>query len=326
MSLSHKIWRLLVISITIIILAISANEGVKNDEKIHIKPSQIGIPYPYVPLDIDPNIIDKSIGSVVPKTVDIVKVNPKHRPLVSAEAYLVANLDTGEIYSEYNPKSVFPIASLTKLVTALVTMKNIPPDQKITITQSMLDSYGEAGGLMLGETFTASDLVYPLLLESSNDSAEALAQSYGYGDFIAKMNAFVKEIGMSYTVFRDVSGLSPGNVSNTKDLLILARYLYTSEPSLLTLTKEISMKVATTTDHGFHKWNTINPFPLDPHFIGGKTGRTLEAKESMISLFRYEYNGISYPVVIIVLRSDFKVRELDSAFLFEQFMDKLRVR
>ncbi len=327
MPLSYKIRRLLIISIAVIILAISANEGVKSTEKNIAKPTPTSIPYSYPPLEIDPEIIDNAIGSVVPKSVEVVKPpSPPPRPLVSAEAYLVANLQTGEIYSEHNGSKVFPIASLSKLVTAVVSLKNLQPDQKITITQSMLDSYGEAGKLVLGETLTVSDLIHPLLLESSNDAAEALAQSYGYADFVSKMNSFVAELGMSSTIFKDPSGLSANNMSNARDLLLLSRYLFTQETALLDLSRQTVVTLATTTEHGSHVWNTINPFPLDPHFIGGKTGRTLEAKESMISLFRYEYKGITYPVAIIVLRSDFRVRELDSAFLFERFMQKIEAR
>jgi serine-type D-Ala-D-Ala carboxypeptidase (penicillin-binding protein 5/6) len=224
----------------------------------------------------------------------------------------------------HNTKTVFPIASLSKLVTALVALHNMSPDQKITITKKIIDDgYGEAGHLASGETFTISEILYPLLLESSNDAAEALAQSYGYADFIAKMNAFTGELNMASTSFKDPSGLSSGNVSNAEDLLILARYIYTREEPLLELTRQINISVATTTEHNGHTWNTINPFPLDPHFMGGKTGKTNEAKESMVSLFRYVHKNISYPVVIIVLRSDFKVREKDSEYLFEKFIQKI---
>jgi hypothetical protein len=81
--------------------------------------------------------------------------------------------------------------------------------------------------------------------------------------------------------------------------------------------------VASTTEHAAHLWKSINPFPYDPHFMGGKTGRTIEAKESMMSLFRYSYGGYSYPVAVIVLRSDFSVREEDSSYLFGQFVQKI---
>lgn len=327
MWFSYKTKRLLIISIAVIILAIAANEGSKESGK-NVNKTSI---YPYVPADIDPSTIDPNIDSA---NIPLIKAKPladkvadkviaPSRQEISAEAYIVANLDTGEIYSERNAQTVFPIASLSKLITALVVLHSMQPEQKLTVNQAMLDAYGDAGHLVLGETFTASELLYPMLLESSNDAAEVFAQSYGADEFIRKMNAFTAGLGMISTFFKDSSGLNAGNSSNAHDLFILSQYIYKSEKPLLELTRRLAMSVATTTEHSAHTWNTINPFPLDPHFMGGKTGRTTEAKESMISLFRYDRGITSYPVAVIVLRSDFKVREIDSSMLFEKFINKI---
>ncbi|MEK7499175.1 MAG: serine hydrolase, partial [Patescibacteria group bacterium] len=321
--MSYKIKRLLVIAIAIVILAMAANAGTRYNPPV---PKDPVILYPYVPADINPAIIDPNIGnsSSLPAKKTLTPIKPVVTTvpkLISAEAYLVKNLDTDQVYSSYNNKRVFPIASLSKLVTAVIAMENILADAKITITQEMLDSgYGEAGNLKVGEVFTVSELLYPLLLESSNDAAEALAKHYGYAEFINKMNVFVAGLGMSATTFRDASGLSSGNVSNADNLFILAQYLYIKDKPLLELTKTKTMTLASTTEHSMHIFNTINPFPFDPNFMGGKTGRTNEAKESMISLFRYEHAGASYPVAVIVLLSDFKIMEVDSNALFEQFL------
>lgn len=324
MPASYKIKVLLVTAIAVIILTYAASEGMNVPKPVAEAP-QVSIPYPQVPQDIDPGIIDTSIGKPLPTPRPSAPVRPVV-PTVSAEAYLVANLDTGEIYSSQNTKAVFPIASLSKLVTALVALQSMSPDQMITITQPMLDAYGEAGRLALGESYTVSELLYPLLLESSNDAAEALALFHGYSTFIQKMNALVAELGMTSTSFRDASGLSSGNGGNAEDLFKLAQYIYRTQQPLLTLTRQVSYSVASSTHHGAKTWHSINPFPYDPHFMGGKTGRTYEAKESMISLFRYNAGGISYPVAIIVLRSDFSVREEDSSYLFEQFIRKIEGR
>lgn len=324
MQLSLKTKRLLMGSVLVIILASAANSGLKRDEQNTDRPTILGIPYSIAP-DIDPQALDYAPEKTPPVSPKIVKP-AVIKPAVSAEAYLVAHLETGEIYSERNSKTVFPIASLSKLVTALTALRTMGTDHKITIAQSMLDAYGDAGHLVLGETYTTTELLYPMLLESSNDAAEAYAQSYGYPEFIAKMNAYVTGLGMNSTSFRDPSGLSSGNISNARDLLLLAQYIYASEKPLLDITRQVKVSVASTTEHGSHTWNTINPFPLDPHFIGGKTGRTIEAKESMVSLFRYNTATASYPVAIIVLRSDLSVRELDSAYLLEQFIQKIEKR
>jgi D-alanyl-D-alanine endopeptidase (penicillin-binding protein 7) len=326
MKVSYRIKRLIVIALLVIIVAFAANEGMK-DPYVKQRPAPPRTLYPNIPKDIDPNIVDPNLDSAntatTPKPV-VNKPSPSPKPEVSAQAYLVANLDTGEIYSQFNADRIYPIASLSKLVTALVALHSIEPDRQMTVTESMLETgYGEAGHLVAGEKFTVSELLYPMLLESSNDAAQVFAENYGYNAFILKMNGFARSLNMNSTSFKDPSGLSSGNSSTARDLFTLAQNLYRTEESLLKMTRQLAYSVSTTTDHGAHLWKTINPFPLDPHFIGGKTGRTNEAKESMVSLFRYEHDGVTYPVAIIVLRSDFSVREIDSAVLFEKFIHKI---
>ncbi len=245
------------------------------------------------------------------------------KPLISAESYLVVNLLTEETYAKHNTTSVFPIASLTKLITAIIARQNISPDERITITDTMLAAYGDAGHLKRGEVFTLSELLYPLLLESSNDAAEALAETYGYSTFIEKMNAFAQNLNMTHTSFKDASGLNPQNYSNAEDLFLFTKYLYHNEKELLKISREIKVELASSTEHEAHVFTTINPFPHDPHFLGGKTGRTDEARESMISIFQYEHNSIVYPVAVIVLRSDFSTREIDSSILFEKAIHQI---
>ncbi len=274
---------------------------------------------------IDENILIKdqpaAVASSTPAT--IVK-EQKPRPYVSAESYIVANLDTGETYLSLNSRQVFPIASVSKLYTALVVQHLFDSDMEIQITQSMLDAYGDAGKLVLDEKFTADELLYALLLESSNDAAEAYAQSFGYQEFMEEMNGFAKEIGLEHTSFRDASGLSPYNVSNATDLFTLSRYLYGHEKDILKISKTTEYDLATTSDHDSHHFVNINPYSAYSSFVGGKTGRTDEAKESMITLIRQEVGDETYPIAIILLRSEFGQREIDTEKLLGLFVDKVQ--
>jgi D-alanyl-D-alanine carboxypeptidase len=322
MEISPRTKKLIAVSICIVILALASNESTKDIGSRN--PPRRGIPYPFVPSDIDPNaIIKPDLAVSVPAPVPT--ETPKPQNIITAESYIVADPLTGEHYADRNTSQIYPIASLSKLITAIVASRNMQLSQKITITQQMLDAYGDAGHLVLGETYTLGELLYPLLLESSNDAAEGIAIAYGYDSFIQKMNDFVRELGMTSTSFKDASGLNSGNRSNTKDLLLLAKYIYGNEKTLLEVTRQPFYAVASTTEHRAITWKSINPFPYDPHFLGGKTGRTTEAKESMMSFFQYDTGGRVYPVVIIVLRSDFSVREVDSTLLFSQFLHKIGV-
>ena len=285
------------------------------------------------PVVLDENILIKdipvSLGGVSSQPVTILTAAPvekKPTPYISAESYIVANLETGETYISHNNSQVFPIASVSKLYTALVVQHLMDSDEEITITQSMLDAYGDAGHLALDEKFTSEELLYPLLMESSNDAAEAYAQSFGYQDFMEEMNGFAKEIGLENTSFKDASGLSPRNTSNADDLFTLSRYLYGHEKDILKISKTVEYELATTSDRGGHNFMNINPYAPYSSFIGGKTGRTDEAKESMISLFKQEVSGTTYPIAIILLRSEFGQREIDTEKLLGKFVEVIQKR
>jgi D-alanyl-D-alanine carboxypeptidase len=237
---------------------------------------------------------------------------------ITAEEYLVGNAETGQVYLSKNVTTGNPIASISKLFTALVADENMDPNQIIQITQAMLDVYPDSYGFYLGEKFTLNELMYPLLIESNNNIAEGIAQTYGYSIFIQKMNALAASIGLARTHFQDASGLSDGNISDAQDLFTFARYLYASQRSLLTLTTTPSWSFATTSDHGAHIILSTDPFIGDPHLVGGKTGRTNEAGETMMTIFNYESAGKNYPIAIIVLHSAPGERQIDSErLLFE---------
>jgi D-alanyl-D-alanine carboxypeptidase len=251
--------------------------------------------------------------------------NPKPitKPYITAESYIVGNLKTGEIYLQLNSDKVAPIASVSKLYTALVVKHVFDQEKEISITQTMLDAYGESGGLRLDERFKPEELLYALLLVSSNDAAEAFAQSFGFEEFMSNMNGFAKEIGMHKTYFSDPSGLSPQNISNASDLFALAKYLYSSEKNILDISKTVEFNIATTTEHGSHHYVNINPFTAYSYFSGGKTGRTNEAKEAMVSIFDQTVGDTTYPIAVIVLRSDLGEREMNTEKLLGLFMDKV---
>jgi D-alanyl-D-alanine carboxypeptidase len=281
-----------------------------NQEKKDITESSI--------LLVDENDIEKPkiINSIIRKPV----IDPN---LITSESYIVGNLKTDEIYLNFNSDKIFPIASLSKLFTALVADHIISTSTKITITKNMTNAIGDAGHLIIDEKFTANELLYPLLLESSNDAAEAIAQSFGYEKFIKNMNDFALEIGMNNTSFKDASGLNSENVSNSLDLFTLSKYFYKNEKDLLGITRTKEIVFATTTDHGYHHFFSINPFVFYKPFIGGKTGRTEEAKESMITMLNMEINGNTYPISIIVLRSKYGERETDTEKILDLFNKKV---
>ena len=105
-----------------------------------------------------------------------------------AKAYLVGDLNTGEIIISKNQDQKSPMASVSKLMTAYVSTQIMQKDDTVTISKKALETQGTNGELKLGQKIKTTDILYPLLLESSNDAAEAIAEHFGRDIFISKMN------------------------------------------------------------------------------------------------------------------------------------------
>jgi D-alanyl-D-alanine endopeptidase (penicillin-binding protein 7) len=202
----------------------------------------------------------------------------------------------------------------------MVIEKNMDPNGQVVVASSSVTGYEQVDDVHPGETFSISDLDKGMLLISSNDAALAFANNYGYTAFMSLMNATAASLGMTQTSFEDPSGLSPENVSSANDLFKLARYLYADEPGILAITKTPEFDLATTTNHDGHNFMNFNPFVYDPHYLGGKTGRTADAGETMLSMFSLPIKGVNNPIAIIVLHSNQDSRQTDSDLLVEKVL------
>jgi len=227
-------------------------------------------------------------------------------PELSAKSYLVADLDSGYVFSEKDSKSQLPLASITKLMTAIVVAENVDLKKSIWISKEMLDSgYGSTKGLEAGKSFRVVQLFYPLLIESSNDAAEALSYFLGRAKTIKLMNEKAKSILMEQTNFTDPSGFDPENVSTAQDLFYLARYVLNVRPLLFEITK--GKEVLSFGEIGFNIkefWNK-NIFINDETFIGGKAGFIKASKQTALFTFRFtDKNNAERKIAIILLGSD----------------------
>jgi len=222
-------------------------------------------------------------------------------PQVSANQYLVADLDNNYVFLEKGADQIVPIASLTKLVTALVASEYINLDKPITISAGMLATTS-LPRLSVGEKIRALDLLYPLLLESSNEAAHALAQTIGEKRFVALMNKKAQALGMLDTKFVDPAGSGSENVSTTQDLFQLVKYLKNNRSFILRLTTGKLDRAAYGSPY-FKNVHNFNIFGGNPSFLGGKVGQTIAAQETMVALFEVPYSGIPRPVVVIALGS-----------------------
>jgi D-alanyl-D-alanine carboxypeptidase len=212
---------------------------------------------------------------------------------ITAPSYIVRDLTTGETYASADAERLRPIASLTKLVTAEVARRTIPESRLIPITPAVVNTFGNTADLKAGEKFTAGELMYPLLMVSSNDAAEALARSLGRAKFLREMNNFAQEIGAYRTYFDDPSGLSPQNVSTATDVAIILDWIRAHDPELLGITLLRSKTI------GSHTWVNPTHFLSWSYYLGGKNGFTDEAKRTGASLFALGYKKDTYAIVVL---------------------------
>jgi D-alanyl-D-alanine endopeptidase (penicillin-binding protein 7) len=149
------------------------------------------------------------------------RLHPESVPLRSAVA-LVLDTQSGETILGKNPGSVTPIASITKLMTAMVTLdRDLDLQQRIVVSEDDIDLLkGTRSRLATGSVLTRDELLLIALMASENRAASALGRTYpgGIEAFVVAMNAKARSIGMTETRFIDATGLSAGNVSSARDL------------------------------------------------------------------------------------------------------------
>ena len=150
-----------------------------------------------------------------------------NQPSVNARAALVMDAQTGEVLYSKNSSLAVPIASITKVMTAVVTA-DARLDMSEEITLQQIDFAGAGGKnssstLRAGDTMNRAELLLFALMKSENPAAAALARTYpgGRSAFVAAMNAKARQLGMTSTRYTESTGLDPHNVSSARDLGIL---------------------------------------------------------------------------------------------------------
>lgn len=150
----------------------------------------------------------------------------------SATGAILINGDTGSVIYEQNACEKLPMASTTKIMTALLLCENADLEKEITVTDEMVRVEGSSMGLLPGDRVTFHDLLYGMLLASGNDAANTTAISIGgsVDGFVKMMNQKASQLGLKDTSFQTPSGLDGDNHYTTaRDLAILARYAMQNE-------------------------------------------------------------------------------------------------
>ena len=257
----------------------------------------------------------KNLGEFVSAKYDNGQEIPKYyftknkslKPKISASSYVVGDLNTGKIILAKDQNKIFPLASVSKLMTALVSKDTASPDAITQISKKALSTEGENGNLHLNEKIKIDDLLYPLLLESSNDAAEAIAEYSKRDLFIEKMNSKAKDLGLASTFFEDPSGLSPLNQSTAFDLFQLIKYLKNENPNLLEITTKKSHS------NKKHIWFNNNQLLHNREYEGGKSGYIDEALQTGVAVFSVPLGEAgAHSVAIALLHSKDRYRDMEN--------------
>jgi len=250
-------------------------------------------------------------------------------PELDARAAISAEISNGGISKKFlfkkNTDERRPIASLTKLMSACVVLENYDLSQSVTVSQEAADQEGEAGFLKPGEILSVEDLLYVMLMESSNDAAFALAEVVGEEKFVALMNSKSKEIGLENTYFFNPSGLDPQepdinfNYSSVEDLVTLSQYLL-DKPLLWEILGTQELNLYSFDGLYYHQLSNTNKLlGYFPGIIGGKTGWTDKSRGCFLVVLKTP--GSSKYLINVILGAEDRLREMENmlSWVFEAY-------
>lgn len=224
-----------------------------------------------------------------------------------ARSSILVDTDSGRVLYSKNSNEVRSVASISKIMTAIVAIESGKLKKTVTIDDVVLKAYGSGIYVKIGEKLTLEDLLYGLMLRSGNDAALAIADYVG-GDvqkFVVKMNDKASEIGMKNTIFHNPSGLDEeqekGNFSTASDMAKLTSYAM-QNPTFRKIvgTKKYVLKTNKNTYVWYNKNKLLNTYE---NTTGGKTGFTKKARRTLVSTA--SKNNLNLAVVTLDDGNDF---------------------
>ncbi len=230
-------------------------------------------------------------------------------PVIRAKSAIAMDANTGFILYEKNSYDRRPIASITKIMTAIIILEENKLDDIVTIAKKTTLVAGSKIWLAPGEKITVANLLYAALIHSANDAAYALAtyNSDTPETFVKKMNQKALELDLKDTHFTNPVGFDEeGNYSSAYDLAILGRYAYEKEfVRKAAVIKE--MEISSTNGKLTHKISTTNDL-LGSYLkvLGLKTGTTAEAGQCLVAIIESEKG---HDIITVLLDSNARYQE-----------------
>lgn len=238
-------------------------------------------------------------------------------PDIDAQAAMIMDVNTQRILWQKNPDAVLPIASITKLMTALVWLDHQPAagmEHVHTFAPEEDTPGGKELNLGHGRQLRTFDLLRSTIVGSDNDTAMALVATTQLptAQFVELMNTKARSLAMMHASFDDPTGLSSRNVASVADVALLARAAF--QQSAIQTPAQMKEHLQETVDtHELSRVTTTNRLLFDPAvmIIGGKTGYTTEAGYCVVIQARDPESGRD--IIAVVLGSSTELGRFDDA-------------
>ncbi|MDD5639882.1 MAG: serine hydrolase [Candidatus Pacebacteria bacterium] len=275
--------------------------------------------------------IDSYFLSFIEGRYAFTPIKKPHQEIFSseAEAILISSVSNkNKTLFKYNTKKQLPMASITKLMTAMVVIDNYNLKDNIQIDDDIIKIEGDPKKLIAGETYSIKDLLYIMLIESNNEASEALAKKINRTEFIKKMNQKAELLDMKDTQYLNPSGLDidtgETNITSAEDLEKLIMHIvanYQLIPEILS-NEEYTMY----SKKGIIRQSVNTNILLSENktFLWGKTGFTDKAKGCLILISKppsFSFFEKNYIINIIIGAEDrFNVARKSKIWITNQFI------
>ena len=242
-------------------------------------------------------------------------------PMLKSASVAIIDQNTGDVLYEKNASAVVPIASITKLMTAMVTLDATPDlNESIAIDTDDIDTLkGTRSRLKVGTRLTREEMLRLALMSSENRAAAALSRHYpgGRSAFVAAMNAKAHALGLDDTRFSDPTGLSPENVSSARDLARLVDAAHRHYPLIREFSTSEEYRVAVKgRPQTFRNTNAL--VKNDTWSIGlSKTGYISEAGKCLVMQAWLD----NKPTIIVLLDSWGKLTRIGDANRIKRWIE-----
>ena len=273
------------------------------------KSSSLTSPLPQLLTHALPQVLGESNEYFKPKLDHVLPTKVK-KPEITAISAISYDLTTDTLIYSKNIDRRLPIASLTKIMTATVSLENSELTRKFTVSHAAANIGEDSMGLGEGEKLELSDLLYGLMLNSGNDAAEVLAEGsqFGRDNFVYLMNRKAEYLGLTNTHFTNPSGLEgDGNqYSTATDLVVMTRYAL-EKPYFAQVAQTYQHDIDATGEHKeYHLYNETNLLTSYPGVKGVKTGYTYEAGLCLVTYLDYE----GHKIIAILLNAQNRREEM----------------